>query len=32
VVPAYLRRFRPGGGKREILPEELKGTKADLPP
>jgi len=32
VVPRYLRRFRPGGGKREILPEELKGTEADLPP
>lgn len=32
VAPGYLRRFRPGGGKRQILPEELKGTKADLPP
>jgi uncharacterized protein YbjT (DUF2867 family) len=32
VVPRYLRRFRPGGGKREVMPEELKGTEADLPP
>jgi uncharacterized protein YbjT (DUF2867 family) len=32
VAPTYLRRFRPGGGKRQVLPEELKGTKADLPP
>ncbi|HST74834.1 MAG TPA: complex I NDUFA9 subunit family protein [Acetobacteraceae bacterium] len=30
VVPRYLRRYRPGGGKREILPEELKGTVSDL--
>lgn len=32
AVPSYLRRFRPGGGKRDIMPEELKGTAADLPP
>jgi uncharacterized protein YbjT (DUF2867 family) len=32
VAPSYLRRFRPGGGKRQILPEELKGTRSDLPP
>ena len=32
IAPTYLRRFRPGGGKRQVLPEELKGTKADLPP
>jgi NADH dehydrogenase len=27
VVPLYLRRYRPGGGKRDILLEELKGIK-----
>ncbi len=32
VVPRYLRRYRPGGGQRDILPEELKGTGSDLPP
>ena len=32
VVPRYLRRYRPGGGKRDVLPEELKGTESDLPP
>jgi NADH dehydrogenase len=32
VVPRYLRRYRPGGGKRDILPEELKGAVSDLPP
>jgi NADH dehydrogenase len=32
VVPRYLRRFRPGGGKREILPHELKGASSDLSP
>ena len=32
VVPRYLRRYRPGGGKRDVLPEELKGTTSDLPP
>ncbi len=32
VVPRYLRRYRPGGGKRDLLPEQLKGTKADIPP
>lgn len=32
VVPRYLRRYRPGGGKRDALPEELKGTVSDLPP
>jgi uncharacterized protein YbjT (DUF2867 family) len=32
VVPRYLRRFRPGGGKREILPEDAKGTGSDLFP
>lgn len=32
VVPRYLRRYRRGGGKRDLLPEELKGSKSDLPP
>jgi NADH dehydrogenase len=32
VVPRYLRRFRPGGGKREILPEEMKEPGSDLFP
>ena len=30
VVPAYLRRFRPGGGRRPVLPEQQIGGKADL--
>jgi NADH dehydrogenase len=25
VVPAYLRRFQPGGGRRPVLPEEQLG-------
>lgn len=29
VVPAYLRRFRPGGGRRPVLPEQI-GDKTDL--
>ena len=32
VVPRYLRRYRPGGGKRDLLPDQLKGSKADVPP
>ncbi len=32
VVPRYLRRYRPGGGRRDVLPEELKGTASDVPP
>lgn len=31
VVPSYLRRYRPGGGKRDRFPEELKGTASGLP-
>jgi uncharacterized protein YbjT (DUF2867 family) len=30
VVPAYLRRFRPGGGRRPVLPGQQIGDKADL--
>ncbi len=30
VVPRYLRRYRVGGGKRDILPDELKSTNSDL--
>jgi NADH dehydrogenase len=30
VVPAYLRRFQPGGGKRRVLPEEQLGGVTDL--
>jgi NADH dehydrogenase len=30
VVPAYLRRFQPGGGRRAVLPEEQVGNKTDL--
>ena len=30
VVPAYLRRFRPGGGRRPVLPEQAVGDKTDL--
>jgi len=32
VAPRYLRRFRPGGGKREILPEDANGPRSDLFP
>jgi uncharacterized protein YbjT (DUF2867 family) len=32
IVPRYLRRFRPGGGKRELFPERVKGAESDLPP
>ena len=30
VVPAYLRRFQPGGGKRRLLPDEQIGHRTDL--
>jgi uncharacterized protein YbjT (DUF2867 family) len=30
VVPAYLRRFQPGGGRRRALPEEPAGVATDL--
>ena len=30
VVPAYLRRFQPGGGTRRVLPEEPVGAATDL--
>ena len=30
VVPTYLRRFQPGGGKRRVLPEEPSGHATDL--
>jgi NADH dehydrogenase len=30
VVPAYLRRFQPGGGRRRMLPEEQIGGTTDL--
>ena len=30
VVPSYLRRFQPGGGRRRVLPEEQMGTAIDL--
>jgi uncharacterized protein YbjT (DUF2867 family) len=30
VVPAYLRRFQPGGGRRRVLPEEQVGSAIDL--
>ena len=30
VVPRYLRRFRPGGGKRDILPDEVEKSGSDL--
>ncbi len=30
VVPGYLRRFRPGGGRRVIRNREAKGDKSDL--
>lgn len=30
VVPAYLRRFQPGGGRRRVLPEEQIGGPTDL--
>ena len=30
VVPAYLRRFQPGGGRRRALPEEPAGAATDL--
>jgi NADH dehydrogenase len=32
VVPTYLRRFQPGGGRRKVLPGELISTPADLSP
>ena len=30
VVPVYLRRFQPGGGRRRVLPEEQVGGATDL--
>jgi NADH dehydrogenase len=30
VVPIYLRRFQPGGGKRRVLPEQQIGHRIDL--
>lgn len=30
VVPGYLRRFQPGGGRRRVLPEEQPGGVTDL--
>jgi NADH dehydrogenase len=30
VVPAYLRRFQPGGGRRRVLPQEQVGGVTDL--
>lgn len=30
VVPSYLRRFQPGGGRRRVLPEEQVGGPRDL--
>ena len=30
VVPVYLRRFQPGGGKRRVLPEHQVGGATDL--
>jgi NADH dehydrogenase len=32
VVPTYLQRFQPGGGRRKVLPGELISTPADLSP
>lgn len=31
VVPLYIRRFRPGGGKRRVLPDIPTGTPGDIP-
>jgi NADH dehydrogenase len=30
VVPSYISRFRPGGGRRLVPPEEKKGRTPDL--
>jgi uncharacterized protein YbjT (DUF2867 family) len=30
IVPDYLSRFQPGGGKRRVLPEEQIGYRTDL--
>ena len=30
VVPAYLRRFQPGGGRRPVLPADHIGDRPDL--
>ncbi len=30
VVPLYLRRFQPGGGRRRVLPEQQVGLATDL--
>jgi NADH dehydrogenase len=30
VVPSYLRRFQPGGGRRRVLPDEQIGEVTDL--
>jgi len=29
VVPGYLRRFQPGGGRRRVLPQEQVGGATD---
>ena len=30
VVPTYLRRFQPGGGRRPVLPADAPGGRPDL--
>ena len=30
VVPTYLRRFQPGGGRRPVLPADATGGRTDL--
>jgi NADH dehydrogenase len=30
IVPGYLRRFQPGGGRRRVLPETQQGGRTDL--
>ncbi|HET8995417.1 MAG TPA: complex I NDUFA9 subunit family protein [Acetobacteraceae bacterium] len=30
IVPAYLRRFQPGGGRRPVLPDQQIGGQTDL--
>ena len=32
IVPSYLSRFQPGGGRVKILPEETERAEAGLPP
>lgn len=29
IVPGYLRRYRPGGAKREVWPDEIKASESD---